>query len=74
MIERKKFLELCQRNAVYPDSVEVAFHDLPNVFYNPISLNIWFDKKGVARNTAVIKQVGTQSVIYADLFKLDCYD
>lgn len=74
MIERKKFLELCQRNAVYPDSVEVAFRDLPNVFYNPISLNIWFDKKGVARNTAVIKQVGTQSVIYADLFKLDCCD
>ena len=74
MIERKKCLELCQRNAVYPDSVEVSFRDLPNVFYNPISLNIWFDKKGVARNTAVIKQVGTQSIIYADLFKLDCYD
>ena len=35
MIERKKFLELCQRNAVYPDSVEVAFRALPNVFYNP---------------------------------------
>ena len=46
MIERKKFLELCQRNVVYPNTIEVTFRDLPNVFYNPISLNIWFDRRG----------------------------
>jgi hypothetical protein len=52
MIERKRYLELCQKNAVYKDAAKVYYNG--SAFY-PISLEIWFDGFGATHNSAIMK-------------------
>ena len=48
-MERKRYLELCQRNAIYPKSVIVEYNGGD---YYPVSLMIWFNSSGETQNTA----------------------
>ena len=52
MIDRKRYLEMCQKNAVYRDAVKVYYNG--SAFY-PVSLEIWFDGFGATHNSAVMK-------------------
>lgn len=58
MIERKRYLELCQKNAVYPDSVIVYYKGSK---YYPISYLMWFDEKGRAQNSAILHSVSSRT-------------
>lgn len=52
MIDRKRYLEICQKNAVYRDAQKVIYNGM--VFY-PVSLEIWFDGFGATQNTAIMR-------------------
>lgn len=54
MIERKRYLELCQKNAVFPNSVIVYYKG--GKCY-PISFLMWFDEKGRAQNSAILHSI-----------------
>lgn len=64
MIERKRYLELCQMNAVYPDTVVVNYNGAK---YHPVSYLMWFDRKGSPNNTAVLHSVGQRVYTQASL-------
>lgn len=42
-MDRKRYLELCQRNAVEPNSVNVIYQSGK---YYPLALKIWVDGNG----------------------------
>ena len=63
-MERKRYLELCQKNAVYKNSVVVLFECKE---YYPQKIQVWFDEKGETKNTAVILDKNLNSVVYANL-------
>lgn len=64
MTDRKKFLELCQKNAVFPKSEKVLVGDAE---YFPQALKIWFDKKGETQNTAILIDKSANSVLQCRL-------
>ena len=63
-MERKRYLELCQRNAVQPKSVVVWFD---GTGYYPIEYRLWFDKDGKSVHRAVLKDIKANSVINCPL-------
>lgn len=63
-MERRRFLELCQRNAIDPDSVNVIYQGCK---YHPIALKIWFNSKGEAKNTAEMIDCTSRTKLYADV-------
>jgi hypothetical protein len=63
-MDRKKYLELCQKNSVYPNSEKVNYKGAE---YYPKALKVWFDNKGIPQNTAVIEDVNSNSVTYCKL-------
>mgnify|MGYP003300668860 CR=1 FL=1 len=70
MIERKKYLEMCQYNSIYPKTVVVEYQGIK---YYPEKLIIWF-KNGETKNTArMISAFGT-SGIECDLSDVVCLD
>ena len=54
MIQRKRYLELCQTNAVIPKSSRV---DCDGIAYFPKALYIRFDEKGGVVNVAVLQDI-----------------
>ncbi len=64
MIERKRYIELCQKNAVYHNSVIVYYQ---GVKYYPISYLMWFDKKGNVQNTAILHSIKSRSYMQVKL-------
>jgi hypothetical protein len=78
-MERKEFLQLCQKCAVLPD-IRFGVKDIPNyltVFYDgtryyPLELRIGFDKSGNTQNKAVLHDMYANSVISCDLEKVVC--
>lgn len=64
MIERKRYLELCQMNAVNWHSVKVMWNDSE---YYPEKLIIWFDPSGATRNTASLVSVVGRSSVNVDI-------
>ena len=67
-MERKRYLELCQLNAVYPATKTVLFDGIK---YHPMKLKISFDEKGRTKNTAIIKDTRCNSYIHASLERLE---
>lgn len=63
-MERKRYLELCQRNAVQPKSVVVW---LDGIGYYPIEYRLGFDASGKTVHTAVLKDIKANSFINCDL-------
>ena len=69
-MERKRYLELCQRNAVQPKSVVVW---LDGIGYYPIEYRLCFDKTGKTIHKAVLHDMKANSVIRVELKKVDEY-
>ena len=63
-MERKRYLELCQRNAVQPKSVVVW---LDGIGYYPIEYRLGFDDKGNAVHRAVLHDMKANGVINCPL-------
>ena len=63
-MERKRYLELCQKNSVYKNSVVVF---VGGVEYYPQKIQVWFDEKGTTQNTAVLLDKNENSIILSKL-------
>ena len=64
MIDRKRFLELCQKNAINPNSAKVIYR---NAEYYPIELTISFNSKGETNNSAILKDANSNSYVRAKI-------
>ena len=82
MIERKTYLEMCQKVAVLPSGVLGIKEKLPDdlkviydgVVYYPLSLEISFDKDGKVINTAILHSLTANSIIGAELKEISVYE
>jgi hypothetical protein len=63
-VERKRYLELCQRNAVQPKSVVVWFD---GIGYYPIEYRLGFDGEGKSVHRAVLHDMKANSIINCSL-------
>ena len=63
-MDRKKYLQLCQQNAVYPKSVIVWFD---GIGYHPIEYRFGFDEKGNSVHKAVLHDLKANSIINCPL-------
>lgn len=63
-MERKKYLDLCQKNSVYPESETIIYQ---GGSYYPLALKIWFDKDGVVKNTAEVVDCISKTKLYCDI-------
>lgn len=64
-MDRKKYLELCQKNAVQPNSVILIYQ---GGRYYPLALKIWFNGNGETNNTAeMVDCSASRSKIYCDI-------
>lgn len=70
MIDRKLYLEMCQRNSVYPKSEIVEYKGIQ---YYPRRLLIWF-QNGTPKNSAIMDAVIGSSGIQCDLSDIVCLD
>lgn len=61
-MERNRFLQLCQKQAVEPKSV-IVYYD--GAKYYPENLTIWFNEKGETQNTARLVAVVGCSMVCA---------
>lgn len=59
-MERKRYLELCQRNAVQPKSVVVLFD---GIGYYPIDYRLGFDGDGKSVHKAVLHDTKANSIM-----------
>ena len=50
-MDRKEYLEICQRNAACEDKQVVLFGGCE---YYPVSYCLWFDKKGAIEHSAIM--------------------
>lgn len=67
-MERNRYLQLCQQNAVYPSSVEL---EVDGIKYIPDNLIIWFDNQGKVQNTAKLIEIKSLSVRYEKVEKVN---
>ena len=70
-MERKKYLELCQKNAVGIKGIFVKYN---GVKYIPISLSLWFNDKGEGQNTVVLSDLSGKSIINCRLQDIEHLD
>ena len=68
MIDRKTYLEMCQKNAIYPNSIKVKKAETE---YFPQKLVIWFDKQGKTKNTCRMLDIHARSVIESDINEIE---
>ena len=81
MIERKKYLEMCQKVSVLPSGVLGIKQNIPDdlkviydgVAYYPMSINIGFDNDGKVINVAIIHSLKANSTISAKLEDIFVY-
>ena len=62
-MERKRYLELCQRYAVGED-IRVKYKDTE---YHPYRYELGFDDTGKSIHTAILKDLKANSVVYTML-------
>ena len=62
-MERKQYLELCQKYAVGED-IRVKYKDTE---YRPYRYELGFDKQGNSTHTAILKDLKANSIIYVML-------
>ena len=67
MIERKRYLEICRENSVFPKSKYVWFNGIK---YYPEKYILWFDKKGNTRHSAFMLSEVQKSTMQCDLADL----
>lgn len=79
-MNRKEYLELCQKVSVLPETTMHIKAQIPpelTVSYNgiqfyPTGYEMTF-KQGVSQHTAILHDMKAHSVIYADLEKVERY-
>lgn len=82
MIERKKYIEMCQKVSVLPSGIFGIKQNVPGdlkvvydgIAYYPVSLNISFDKEGKVINTAIIHSLHANSIIETNLKDVEAYE
>lgn len=82
MIERKTYLEMCQKVSVLPSGVLGIKQNVPDdlkvvydgIAYYPVSLDIRFDKDGKVINTAIIHSLCANSIIERNLKDISIYE
>lgn len=82
MIERKTYLEMCQKVSVLPSGVLGIKQNVPDdlkvvyegIEYYPVSLDISFDKDGKVINTAIIHSLCANSIIERNLKDISIYE
>ena len=67
-MDRKEYLKLCQQNAINTTKTKVRFNDIE---YYPYAYEMYFDGKGNALNTAILKDLKANSVTYVSLEKVE---
>jgi hypothetical protein len=67
-MERKRYLELCQKNAISKRSAVVL---CDGIRYYPEKIQIWFNEKGETQNTAVLIDENENCVVFAKLEKVE---
>ena len=78
-MERKKYLELCQRCAVLSESVLGIKRNVPKelcvvydgITYYPVSYRLSFDRAGNAVHSAVLHDLFVSSTLEAELGRVD---
>lgn len=63
-MDRSRYLELCQRNAVDTNSVNLIYQSGK---YYPLALKIWFNGNGETKNTAEMVDCISRSKLYCDV-------
>lgn len=82
MIERKIYLEMCQKVAILQSGVQNLKQNVPDglkvvydgIAYYPVSLDISFDKDGKVINTAILHSLTANSVIERNLEDISIYE
>ena len=82
MIERKTYLEMCQKVAILQSGVQNLKQNVPDglkvvydgIAYYPVSLDISFDKDGKVINTAILHSLTANSVIERNLKDISVYE
>ena len=82
MIERKTYLQMCQRVAILPSGVQNLKQNVPDelkvvydgIAYYPVSLDISFDKDSNVINTAILHSLTANSVIERNLKDVSVYE
>ena len=82
MIERKTYLEMCQKVAILQSGVQNLKQNVPDglkvvydgIAYYPVSLDISFDKDGKVINTAILHSLTANSVIERNLKDISIYE
>ena len=67
-MERKEYLEICQRNAALGSKEKVYYKGHP---YIPKEFVMWFDENGKTVNSAVLMDVKTKCEVRCDLRKVE---
>jgi hypothetical protein len=70
-MERKRYLELCQKYAVYKEAVFVKYKGC--LFY-PVSYVLSFDEKGTSVHRCVLKDTKANSDAWALLERVEEYE
>lgn len=81
-MERKEYLELCQRCAVLQDGLmgtKVNISDELKVVYNGIQYRpkaylLTFTKEGKSNHTAILQEIKSPSEMYCDLERVNRYE
>lgn len=72
MIDRKKYIEMCQRNSVSPKSEVVLYN---GARYYPVFYKMWFDDRGQIKNVAHLMDEKANSRIEVLLSDIEeCHD
>ena len=82
MIERKTYLEMCQKVAILPSGVKNLKQNVPDnlkvvydgTSYYPVSIDISFDKDGKVINKAIIHSLHANSIIETNLKDIEAYE
>ena len=78
-MDRKLYLELCQKVSVLKDGICGIKENVPNeliVVYNgikyyPVAYELSFDDKGSVRHTAILHDLKSNSITNADLGRVE---
>lgn len=63
-MERNRYLELCKKNSLDPNSVILTYRGFK---YYPLGLKVWFDGQGNTKNTAEMVGCYSRTKLYADV-------
>lgn len=80
-MERKKYLELCQKVSIIDEDILGIKQNIPNnlmiehkgVLCYPVGYELYFDK-GEVKHRAILKEIKSNIVIYAELNKIKEYE